>query len=392
MLLNRLTAAGLFLTATAGLGLTMAMNWRFGESFAIESDSYLSAGAYLIIDTMTALSALTLGQRVAVKAWTSTIVAGVALILFGTASMVSLIGFGSANRMAIAAAQKAEGEAIVGHYQDGLKARLAHAEWLRSQSVTADADKASRKTFLKESSDVINGIATMSAPKVDPKSILPDAQAAVLAKLAGVPVEKVQFALVAMLSALLIVAKATGMGFAGLLWSAKSVVPGAAVREHIGSPSVVGDEPGRGQRDIPELAKSGLASSSPNPAAADYSRPSNLAREERAGSSSIVIQMKPAPSSLQPGDAAPQQVEGGSAGSPFTERSHVPAFVHDRLRSTPGPSVGATDLRDAYIGWCTEHGYTPLSPQKLAAELAAMGFTKWKSCGRMRYRDLQLVA
>jgi hypothetical protein len=69
----------------------------------------------------------------------------------------------------------------------------------------------------------------------------------------------------------------------------------------------------------------------------------------------------------------------------------MPAFVQDRLLSTPGPSVGATDLREAYIGWCTEHGYTALSWQNLAAELAAMGFTKWKSCGRMRYRDLQLV-
>jgi hypothetical protein len=37
-----------------------------------------------------------------------------------------------------------------------------------------------------------------------------------------------------------------------------------------------------------------------------------------------------------------------------------------------------------------KRGYTPLSPQKLTAELAAMGFTKWKSCGRTRYRNLQL--
>jgi hypothetical protein len=40
MLLNRLTAAGLFLTGLAALGLTMAMNWRFGQGLAIETDSY----------------------------------------------------------------------------------------------------------------------------------------------------------------------------------------------------------------------------------------------------------------------------------------------------------------------------------------------------------------
>jgi hypothetical protein len=76
--------------------------------------------------------------------------------------------------------------------------------------------------------------------------------------------------------------------------------------------------------------------------------------------------------------------------SPCTVSSHVPAFVQDRLWRPPGLSLGATDLRDAYVAWCTKHDYIPLSPQKLATELAAMGFTKWN--GRMRYRDLQLVA
>jgi hypothetical protein len=296
MLLNRLTAAGLFLAGLAALGLTMAMNWRFGQGLAIEADSYLSASAYLVIDSMTALSALALGQRVAVKAWTSAAVAGVALVLFGMASMISLIGFGASNRMAIAAAAKAEGEAIAGQHQEALKARLAHADWLRKQSLTtngADMSKADRKLFLKESTDAVKSVETMSTPKIDPRSIIPDAQATVLANLAGVPVEKVQFALVALLSVLLIVAKATAMGFAGLLWSAKpadkvrpllpmSGARGVALlltmlveiiscfgfvalkvlrnsgdqtmtagREHGCSPPVVRDEPGRGQGGIP---------------------------------------------------------------------------------------------------------------------------------------------
>jgi hypothetical protein len=171
MLLNRLTAAGLFLAGLAALVLTMAMNWRFGQGLAIEADSYLSASAYLVIDSMTALSALALGQRVAVKAWTSAAVAGVALVLFGTASMISLIGFGASNRMAIAAAQKAEGEAIAGQHQEALKARLAHADWLRKQSLStngADMSKADRKLFIKESTDAVKSVETMSTPKIDP--------------------------------------------------------------------------------------------------------------------------------------------------------------------------------------------------------------------------------
>jgi hypothetical protein len=136
---------------------------------------------------------------------------------------------------------------------------------------------------------------------------------------------------------------------------------------------------------LPEPSETALSGSSSKSAAAGQSKPRSRLREERPGSSSNVVQMRPAPSSPRHSDADPEQAEGGPAGSPYTPDSHVPAFVQDRLRRTPGVSLGATDLRDAYVGWCTKHGYVPLSPQKLAAELAAMGFTKWKSCGRMRY-------
>ena len=37
------------------------------------------------------------------------------------------------------------------------------------------------------------------------------------------------------------------------------------------------------------------------------------------------------------------------------------------------------------------HDYRPLSVPKFAAELKALGFDKWKSCGLMRYRNVSLV-
>jgi len=55
-------------------------------------------------------------------------------------------------------------------------------------------------------------------------------------------------------------------------------------------------------------------------------------------------------------------------------------------------SVAAKDLRSVYETWCATQGYEPLSMARLAAELKALGYDKWKSCGLMRYRDLQLVA
>jgi hypothetical protein len=55
-------------------------------------------------------------------------------------------------------------------------------------------------------------------------------------------------------------------------------------------------------------------------------------------------------------------------------------------------SLAAKELRTVYEAWCGSHGYEPLSPPKFAAELKRLGCDKWKSCGTMRYRDLQLAA
>ncbi|MGE0054471.1 MAG: hypothetical protein AB7S74_09705 [Hyphomicrobium sp.] len=71
--------------------------------------------------------------------------------------------------------------------------------------------------------------------------------------------------------------------------------------------------------------------------------------------------------------------------------SHVPDFAMDRLRSSSGASVLASDVLAAYVNWCASKGCEPLSQQKLGAELTGLGFAKRKSCGLIRYRDLQFV-
>ena len=75
-----------------------------------------------------------------------------------------------------------------------------------------------------------------------------------------------------------------------------------------------------------------------------------------------------------------------------TSGNHVPEFVRQCLQSAPGSSLGASELRASYEAWCADHGYQPLSQQKLGVELRGLGLAKWKSCGLIRYRNLQLVA
>ena len=81
-----------------------------------------------------------------------------------------------------------------------------------------------------------------------------------------------------------------------------------------------------------------------------------------------------------------------SMGRDISRSSHVPDFVRECLEPASGTSLGASELRATYEAWCADHDYEPLSQQKLGAELTGLGFTKWKSCGLIRYRDLQLVA
>jgi hypothetical protein len=107
-------------------------------------------------------------------------------------------------------------------------------------------------------------------------------------------------------------------------------------------------------------------------------------RPAREGPSNI-LPMRPRP----PSGGLPRE---GDPATTTTLPSHVSDFVQQRLKRATGVSLGATELRSVYEAWCQLRGHEPLTAPKFAAELTRLGFDKWKSCGLMRYRDLQLVA
>lgn len=61
--------------------------------------------------------------------------------------------------------------------------------------------------------------------------------------------------------------------------------------------------------------------------------------------------------------------------------SHVSTFVRERLRKVDGTSIASSELRSAYEVWCAEQCERPLSIQGFAAEMIALGYEKYKSCG-----------
>ena len=117
-------------------------------------------------------------------------------------------------------------------------------------------------------------------------------------------------------------------------------------------------------------------------------------RQRREGSNppSNVVPMHPPSSPREQAKGGSPVTQGGPTRKASATGSHVAAFVEARLQNAPGASLAAKDLRAAYEAWCAKQGHPPLTVPKFAAELKALGYDKWKSCGLMRYRGLQLVA
>jgi hypothetical protein len=66
--------------------------------------------------------------------------------------------------------------------------------------------------------------------------------------------------------------------------------------------------------------------------------------------------------------------------------------VSERLQNIEGTSIAFSELWSAYEIWCAQRDEKPCSQPLFAAALKALGYKKWKSCGLIRYRGLQLVA
>ena len=147
-----------------------------------------------------------------------------------------------------------------------------------------------------------------------------------------------------------------------------------SVRETQGRPHIGGD-PGiardldRATEKLPQGPSRIIPGSSLTAANGGISSDRHPVRDERAEGPSNIIPLSVARS------REPRAREGTTM-SPIsmgrvlgTIGNHVPEFVRQCLKSAPGTSLGASELRATYEAWCADHGYEPLSQQKLGAEL-----------------------
>ena len=164
-------------------------------------------------------------------------------------------------------------------------------------------------------------------------------------------------------------------------------------RPHIGGdPGIANRDLDRATAKLPQGPSRIIPGSSLTAANGGISSDRHPVRDERAEGPSNIIPL-PVARSREP------RAREGTPMSPISGRrvlgtigNHVPEFVRQCLKPAPGTSLGASELRATYEAWCADHDYEPLSQQKLGAELRGLGFAKWKSCGLIRYRNLQLAA
>jgi hypothetical protein len=157
-------------------------------------------------------------------------------------------------------------------------------------------------------------------------------------------------------------------------------------------------------RDVPEASLRGTLPTLPKTKPGTLPKPSLEAavsrRADTRGHRSKAARNPPSnvvamhlPSSLRKlAKGASLNPQGKDGSGLAVVSSHVPAFVRERVQHAHGASIAIKDLRAAYEDWCAGHGHAALSQPKLAAELKALGYTKWKSSGLIRYRDLQIAA
>ena len=119
-------------------------------------------------------------------------------------------------------------------------------------------------------------------------------------------------------------------------------------------------------------------------------RRSEASVEEASKSPSNVLPMRPGYPSTGLPEGASLTAQGRIPEIDIS--SHVAAFVRQRLETSNGSSLAAGELRVAYEAWCATQGHKPLSLPKFAAELKALGYDKWKSCGVIRYRGVRFAA
>lgn len=369
------------LAAGVLLAVSAAMNWRFGYQLGkTELDGIIYGSASAAADCLKALVPFFFFAAVKNRMWSQAAAAALVGVVVTAYSLTSALGHAALNRLDTTGQRAVDAQ----HYKDlrgDLKRAQDQLSWVPqhrpAQTVQADIDNAKNQrawTFTKGCSEVTgktgrdfcnqyNGwtaeLASAQQSQVLETRIAEvqeklgkstagnvmaeaDPQAAVLAKLSGVDIDKIQMALTIFVALLLEVGSGFGMYVAFSQWRLYDSHAPAA----------------------PKMAQVGTA------AAAVTAAPITVVREKpRSGANDN--KSAPAPRLMAP-------------------ETDVERFYKEMVENEDGSTISATALYEEYCVWCEDRKKEPLAHPTFGRDFQELGVQKAKIGGRVRYIGIKL--
>ncbi len=398
-----IVAAGVLLAVSA------AMNYRFGFSLGrTEFDGQIYGAASAAADCLKALVPFFFFAAIRNKMWSQAVASAVVWSVVTAYSFTSCLGHAASNRFEGASERQVEAQA----YKD-LRADMKRAEeqlgWVPqhrpAQTVQSDIDNARNqrawgfttgctevtgrqgRDFCQQYHGFNAELAAAVEAAVLEKRITEiqaklgktsggtvmaeaDPQAAVLAKITSLELDKVQMAMTIFIALLLEIGSGFGMYIAFSQWrvydSYAPVVPRVTTPKAV---AVVEETP------VDVAPTSGLALAAGDP---------------------VLVIAAPAPAEEAPEHIpmAPTPTANDNKKAPLKKllvpASDVQRYYAEWVENQPGSTVSATELFDDYCRWCSEKKREAMAQPKFYQELQELGIKKAKIGGRTRYLDITL--
>lgn len=382
-------AAGILLAVSA------AMNWRFGFSLGrTEFDGQIYGAASAAADCLKALVPFFFFAAIRNRMWSQAAASVVVWVVVTSYSLTSALGHAALNRFDTAGQRTVEAQAYKDLRSD-LKRAQDQLSWIPQHrpaaTVQADIDsaktqrpwvwtKACAEVSGKQSRDFckqyhsltaelasaeqaralenrISGLETRLS-LVNGSTVMAEAdpQAAVLAKLTGLDMEKVQMAMTIFIALLLEVGSGFGMYIAFSQWRLYD-------REAPAAPNMAQFSTAAAAVAVPQAQQ---------PAAPQISKPRSGANDNKSVETRAV-EARPAP--------APRLV---------APENDVERFYKENIDVQDGSSVTATQLYEDYCAWCETKNKEPMALPTFGRDFAELGVKKERIAGRVRYIGIAL--
>ncbi len=380
------------LAAGVLLAVSAAMNWRFGLSLGrTEMDGQIYGAASAAADCLKALVPFFFFAAMRNRMWSQAAASAVVWLVVTSYSMTSALGHAALNRFDTAGQRTLAAD----NHKD-LRADLDRAKeqlsWIPqhrpASTVQGEIDRVKTQkawTFTsgcteitgKQGRDFCQGYHSLNAElasgteargletriatiqsKLEAEGgghavgvmAEADPQAAVLAKLTGLDLEKVQMAMTIFIALLIEVGSGFGMYVAFSQWRLND-------RKAPSAPMMV-----------PTSSTAAVAVAAEHP----------------------VLQPAPAPVAITKPRSGANDNRSAPAARLMAPETDVERYYKEKVETQDGSSLTATSLYEDYCAWCEEQQKEPLALPTFGREFGELGVQKAKVAGRVRYIGIAL--